>query len=31
MKGYEKAYFLTGGWDEWVAAGYPVEGRDKKK
>jgi rhodanese-related sulfurtransferase len=30
-KGYERAYALKGGINEWVAAGYPVEPKEPKK
>ena len=29
-EGYEPAYALKGGINEWVAAGYPVEPRESK-
>jgi rhodanese-related sulfurtransferase len=25
--GYGKVYYLKGGWDDWVKAGYPVDPR----
>jgi len=27
-KGYKEVFALRGGWDEWVAAEYPLEKRD---
>jgi 3-mercaptopyruvate sulfurtransferase SseA len=30
-KGHKKAYALQGGWNDWVAAGYPVEPKEPKK
>jgi rhodanese-related sulfurtransferase len=29
-KGYVKVFALTGGWDAWIRAGYPVERKGKR-
>jgi 3-mercaptopyruvate sulfurtransferase SseA len=30
MKGFPSAYYLKGGWREWIGAKYPTEPRDPK-